>query len=198
MPEVGSEFALDLGDRSPTDLSKNDLSKNDRDKSHSSQSPRCWLIIGIPGSGKTTFARKLLRSQPHTQLVSSDLIRARLYSSPEVQGDWQEIWRQVESEFRDAYNLQQSVIYDATNCQRSHRIEAIALAQSCGFRPIIGLWLRDPLWICLMRNQTRDRQVPEERIIAMHRSLQIEPPSLREGFDSLIYPKESQESEWID
>jgi predicted kinase len=196
MPEEETGLELDLASRV--------LSPSDQNISKSSQSPKCWvkpkcwIMIGIPGSGKTTFVRQILRSQPLIQIVSPDLIRAKLYNSSTVQGDWLEIWLQIELGFRTAYNSQQSVIYDATNCQLSYRVEAIALARSCGFSPITAIWLRDPLWICLMRNQNRDRQVPEEQIIAMHRSLQAESPSLLEGFDSLIYPKESKESEWMD
>lgn len=161
--------------------------------------PKCaWLMIGIPGSGKTTFAHRLQRSLPHTQIVCPDQIRDHFYGSVEIQGDWAEIWQAVKTEFTKAYNLQNSVIYDATNCQRADRLEVIDLARTAGFNQINGLWLQAPLWLCLMRNQRRDRQVPEEVVINLHRHLQETPPQLQEGFSSLIYPKESQESEWLD
>lgn len=174
--------------------------RSDRGNSQSepSNSQCAWLLIGIPGSGKSTFAHRLQRSHSRSQIICPDRIRTWLYGSASIQGEWSEIWQEVKAQFVQAYDSQHSVIYDATNCQRAHRLEVIELAKASGFKQINGLWLQEPLWICLMRNQRRDRSVPEDVVIDMHRHLQDTPPQLEEGFDSLIYPKESKESEWLD
>ncbi|CAN1212495.1 AAA family ATPase [Tumidithrix helvetica PCC 7403] len=160
------------------------------------------LLIGVPGSGKSTLIKELLRSPRSetspTQVISPDLIRESLYGSASEQGRWEEIWAQVQQEFTQAAKLQHSVIYDATNYKRQYRQEAIALARSHGFKPITGLWLNVPLWICLNRNQARDRQVPEDIIVEMYRCLTFNPPSLEDGFDHLMYKEEKRENEWID
>lgn len=81
-------------------------------------------------------------------------------------------------------------IYDATNVVRRQRRQAIDQMRGCGFTHITGLWLKTPLWLCLSRNRHRDRQVPEEVILQMHRRLSGAPPSLADGFDRLVilYP----------
>lgn len=79
-----------------------------------------------------------------------------------------------------------AAIYDATNAQRQHRREAIALARATGFTYISGLWVDTPVWLCLARNRQRTRFVPEAVIFRMHRQLREATPTLNEGLDEVI------------
>ncbi|MEW6498442.1 MAG: AAA family ATPase [Cyanobacteriota bacterium] len=144
------------------------------------------LLIGLPGSGKSTLASRLCVEYPGSQLISTDIIRAQLFGSQEVQGPWPLVWREVEQQFKQAVAHSSVAIYDATNAVRRYRKEAIALARVTGFTHIIGLWWDTPLCVCLERNKKRDRYVPEEVILQMHSSLFNAPPILKEGFDYLI------------
>ena len=168
------------------------------------------ILIGVPASGKSSLAEKMLRaSSPssqdsrslthgQTQLISPDRIRASLYGSASTQGDWAEIWAQVQQEFTRASKSQQSVIYDATNYKREYRKNIIDLAKEHGFRPITGVWLDVPLWICLSRNEMRDRIVPDDVVIEMYRTLSYNPPTLSEGFDRILFRDQKSDNEWID
>jgi predicted kinase len=161
------------------------------------------ILIGVPASGKSSLAEQMLRasnqnSQTRTQLISPDRIRASLYGSAAIQGDWAEIWVQVQQEFANASKLQQSVIYDATNYSREYRQNIICLAKEHDFKPITGIWLNLPLWICLARNDTRDRQVPEDVVVDMYRTLSYSPPSLSEGFDRILLRDDKLDNTWID
>lgn len=144
------------------------------------------LLIGLPGSGKSTLARKLLVECPESHLISTDSIRAQLFGSEEVQGSWVLVWHQVQEQMRQAVAVSPLAIYDATHAVRHYRTEAIALAREVGFTSLIGVWLDTPLVLCLERNQTRKRTVPEEVILQMHASLLSAPPTQEEGFDYLI------------
>ncbi|PZO44638.1 MAG: 6-phosphofructokinase [Pseudanabaena frigida] len=166
------------------------------------------ILIGVPASGKSSLAEQMLRASSQnnssslthskTQLISPDRIRASLYGSSATQGDWAEVWLQVQEEFANAAKSQQSVIYDATNYKREYRKDIIALAKEYGFKPITGIWLNVPLWICLSRNETRDRIVPEDVVVEMYRTLAYTPPSLSEGFDRILFRDEKLDNEWID
>jgi len=169
------------------------------------------ILIGVPACGKSSLAEQMLRASNQTshqnssrltygqtQLISPDRIRARLYGSDAIQGDWSEIWEQVQQEFTNAAKSQQSVIYDATNYQREYRKNIISLAKEHGFKPITGIWLNVPLWICLSRNETRDRVVPEDVVVDMYRTLSYSPPTLNEGFDRLLFSDQKLDNEWID
>lgn len=169
------------------------------------------ILIGVPASGKSSLAEQMLRASNQTsdlsssslthgqtQLISPDRIRASLYGSAATQGDWSEIWAQVQQEFANAAKSQQSVIYDATNYKREYRKNIIDLAKEYGFKPITGVWLDVPLWICLSRNDLRDRIVPEDVVVEMYRTLAYSPPTLSEGFDRILLRDRKLENEWID
>ncbi|MFN9052024.1 MAG: AAA family ATPase, partial [Pseudanabaena sp.] len=98
------------------------------------------ILIGVPASGKSSVAEQMLRTTTssqqsssltygQTQLITPDRIREQLYGSAATQGNWAEIWAQVQQEFANAARSQQSVIYDATNYKREYRKDVIALAK---------------------------------------------------------------------
>jgi len=141
----------------------------------------------------------MMRSHPESFVhVSLDEIRGQLFGDPAIQGEWSAIWQRVKSQCSHASSQRKNVIYDATNYKKKYRLEVIELLRNYEFKPITGIYLQVPLWICLSRNQTRDRQVPEDVIIEMHRCLTLNPPRLDEGFDRLLVQEDKPESEWID
>ena len=154
---------------------------------------KLFLLIGLPGSGKSTFAKQLLAECPQMQLISTDAIRGQFFGSEALQGPWLLIWQEIERQFQQAISTSKSAIFDATNAQRRHRRELITLARDLGFTHITGIWVRTPVWLCLARNKRRSRQVPEEIILRMHRQLRDAPPSLEEGLDGLIRLSEKSE-----
>lgn len=154
-------------------------------------SVRLILLIGLPGSGKSTIATQLLQASSQRRLISTDVIRSRLFGDEAAQGHWLKVWREVGRQFQQAVQQRMvgqplEAIYDATNAVRRDRCRAIALARAYGFTEIIGIWLNAPLEICLQRNQQRDRQVPDAVILRMHRCLAGAPPSVNDGCDRLI------------
>ena len=153
-------------------------------------SPHLLLLIGLPGSGKSTLAQQLLAENSHRQLISPDVIRCQLFGDTAIQGPWLLIWREVQRQFQLARSKVSNcceVIYDATNARRRSRREVIALARDNGFSRITGVWLDQPIWLCLGRNHRRDRSVPEPVILRMQRQLRQAPPTLAEGFDYLLH-----------
>lgn len=148
------------------------------------------VLIGLPGSGKSTWARQFVGQHPTYRIVSTDAIRQQLFGDEAVQGPWPQIWQQLQAQLQQGvWAIErghcQGVIYDATNGRRRHRRDAIALARHLGFDFIIGLWFDIPLAVCLQRNQMRSRHVPPAVIERMHRQLQGAPPARQEGFDRL-------------
>ncbi len=144
------------------------------------------LMIGLPGSGKSFLAEKLLKRYPDYHLISTDAIRAQLFGNESIQGPWLLILQQIQHQFQQAILQASGAIYDATNAQRRHRRDMIQLARETGFHPILGLWVQTPVEHCLKRNQQRSRHVPEEIILKMHRQLSDAPPSVAEGFDRVL------------
>lgn len=158
--------------------------------------PQLILLIGLPGSGKSTWAQALQQfsqQQPDAPaiLVSTDRIRATYFGDEAIQGSWPIVWRVVEQQFQQAVQLIQSgkscyTIYDATNAARKQRRLVVQLAHQVGFQTVTGIWIDTPLTLCLTRNQHRDRTVPEAIILKMQRQLWGAPPNLDEGLSNLV------------
>jgi predicted kinase len=149
--------------------------------------PTLLCLVGLPASGKSTIVAHIQTDRPNLIVVSPDRIRAELYGDAAIQGDWATIEARVATQFRDAaHGRSANAIYDATNANPTHRIEAIALARRSGFARVIGLWVDAPLELCLSRNQARDRQVPATAIDRMDAMLRSHPPQLADGFDQVI------------
>ncbi|NJL84568.1 MAG: AAA family ATPase [Chloroflexaceae bacterium] len=150
-----------------------------------------WFLIGLPGSGKSYLAKQLARQSPGSSIISTDALRAHLFGHEALQGPWPLIWQVVEQQLALAVGQILSgripgAIYDATNCARRQRREAIALAKGVGFTQIMGIWVNTPLELCLERNHNRERVVPKEVILRMSRQLAGAPPALGEGFAGLV------------
>ncbi|PSN15200.1 AAA family ATPase [filamentous cyanobacterium CCT1] len=158
------------------------------------------MLVGVPGSGKSTWARDFVMVYPRYRIVSTDSIRATLYGNETIQGEWRQVWYQVLAQWHESIAAIQrgeldGVIYDATNARRRNRREAIAVARQIGFAPIVLGWFDVPLSLALERNRERPRQVPIDIVATMHRQLQGAPPSVAEGVDQVLilqpssYPK---------
>lgn len=149
------------------------------------------LLVGLPGSGKSTWASHFVALHPDYRIVSTDAIRADLYGNAAIQGEWTQVWHDVLQSWQVglaaiAAGQLTGIIYDATNVRRRQRRLVIDTARTLGFSPIAIYWFDTPLERCLWRNQRRPRQVPEEVISRMARQLQGAPPSLEEGIDVLL------------
>lgn len=149
------------------------------------------LLIGLPGSGKSTWARQFIQQFPRYEVLSTDKTRALLYGDAAIQGEWAQIWHQLEALLRQSVQaidvqVREGVIWDATNVQRRRRRELIQTLSQLGFNDIGAVWFDTPLAVCLERNQLRDRTVPPEVILKMHRELVGGPPDISDGLDWLI------------
>lgn len=151
-----------------------------------------WMLIGLPGSGKSTWAAHFAQGKLPLRLISTDRIRGQLYGDESIQGDWLHIWHQVQVQFQWAVlETRQGklggAVYDATNTRRRGRREVMQTARTLGFTRILAVWLDVPLAHCLHRNGRRSRSVPPEVIQSMARSLADAPPHWEEGFDALFH-----------
>ena len=141
------------------------------------------MLIGIPGSGKTTYAKKNLNGI----YVSPDAIRKELYGDISIQGNPSEVFGLIESKIKEALNNGNNVVYDATNTTK-FRSETIKEFRSYGASEINGVFLNTPFEICMERNLSRkDRSepVPEEVMLRMFSALKENMPSANE-FDNYI------------
>ena len=144
-------------------------------------------MIGPPGSGKSTLAG-ILAPLLRARVISNDVLRKQLWGDANVQGPWPELEPLLHEAIDSALAAGENVLFDATHAHLSWRQRL--MHRDLGARRLkwFGWWLQTPLDQCLAWNRSRQRQVPEPVIRAMHQTSIIPPdrPDTREGFSSLI------------
>lgn len=145
--------------------------------------PRLILLVGIPGSGKTTYAKERLNS--NTIHLSSDSIREELYGNESIQGNPSEVFSLMQTRAVEALNEGKDVIYDATNITRKDRACIINLCPK--FVKIEAHIIWAPIEECIGRDAKRDRTVGQEVIDRMLKKFQA--PFFDEGIDEIIIVK---------
>lgn len=150
---------------------------------------RVIVGIGIPGSGKTTALRAYAEDRGLTY-ISPDEIRAEISGDARIQSDMRLVWKTAYERMEDALKEGTGVVFDATQYKPEDRVDLIRQATAYGAEEIIGVYFDVPFTIAKERNAGRERVVPEHALERMHRLLEKHPPSLTEGFTSLIAPDE--------
>lgn len=143
--------------------------------------PSLVLIVGIPGSGKTTYAEKYIKEHSNTIHISSDRIRAELWGNEAIQGDNNEVFSLMQSRAIDALNNGRSVVYDATNVTRKDRSYIISLCPKFAKIECHIIWA--PIETCIERDSARERTVGKEVIDRMLKRFQA--PYYDEGIDEI-------------
>lgn len=142
------------------------------------------MLVGLPGSGKTTYAKELLSNNPSYSYFSSDSIRKERYGDESIQGDTSLIFSIMQNRTLDALKKGWSVIYDATGIKRKDRLEilsrVISLKMNIKLKCHI-VWAR--FETCIERNNNRKRVVPEEVIWRMAKQFQT--PWYDEGWGDI-------------
>lgn len=146
--------------------------------------PNLYVLIGLPGSGKSTYAETLMEKHPDALYLSSDKIREELYGDESIQGNPQEVFGNLHHKMRKALGNNIDVIYDATNLSRKNRKKAVEIAKSANPTTIVHYIIIDTsLDECVRRNANRERKVPENVIVRM--SEQFNFPQSDEGFSDI-------------
>jgi len=139
-----------------------------------------FVMVGAPGSGKSTYASKNL---PDAVVISSDNTREKLYGSAEIQGNWSEIEAEMVRLIGNSDKAGKDVVVDATHYRKQYRDNARSILMENGYGKITAVVVDKSLETCLKQNTSRDRKVPTDVIIKMHKSLQDSLKSIyNEGF----------------
>lgn len=144
--------------------------------------PSLILLVGIPGSGKTTYAEKYIKEHENTTHISSDQIRAELFGNEATQGDNNEVFSLMQARTIDALSDGKSVVYDATNITRKDRSYIIALCPKFVKIECHIVWA--PISYCIYRDEfMRKRTVGKSVIDKMLKRFQA--PYYDEGIDEI-------------
>lgn len=136
-----------------------------------------YTMIGLPGSGKSTFAA----NHPECVVVSTDAIRGELFGDKNEQKDGKLVFDVAYARLTKAVEAGQDAIFDATNLQRKYRKKIFQMFPNAYH---VAIFVNTPVDVCKERNAKRDRVVPETVIDRMASNLN--PPTIAEGFKEII------------
>ena len=140
--------------------------------------PELTILVGLPGSGKSTWAREHKHS--NYLHISSDAIRKDLYGDENIQGNSNTVFEHMHNRTKQALYNGMSVIYDATNVTRKNRKSIIDIGKQCKAKiSCIVIW--SPISVCIDRDSHRERSVGKDVINKFLYRWQT--PNWDEGFE---------------
>ena len=132
--------------------------------------PAMIIMMGIQGSGKSTFCAK---NFPEYTRITLDTLRTR-------KKEKDALWL--------AINRKENIIIDNTNPTVSDRKKYIEAGKTSQYR-IIGYFMQSRLQECIERNDTRQgkEKIPSAAIACTSNKLEM--PGYEEGYDELYFVK---------
>ena len=145
------------------------------------------MLIGIPGSGKSTYCNNvLIKKYPKAVFIASDIVRNNNPTFKEEQ-----IWPEIYRLCSEALNNNLDIIYDATNITPNVRNRFFGKLHDLGvksFDKIAYFFTTDPEK-CMERVEKRNK-MPNERYLPVDvikgYGEKIIAPTLEEGFKRIF------------
>ena len=136
---------------------------------------RIVVLVGLPGSGKSSYVGRL-----GATALSSDAIRGLLADDETDQSIHDRVFETLRYMLRQRLALGRPVTYiDATNLRPEERHPYIGIGHSYGCE-VEAVFFDLPLDTCRARNAARHRIVPDDALLKM--AAKLVPPALTEGF----------------
>ena len=144
------------------------------------------LMVGIQGSGKSTWARKYVEEHENSIWISRDVIRKEIIGDGEYFSKEKEVWRAFCNIIGEAIeNKKDHIVIDATHISIASRrkvlYEVVNIINVSNYNLKVMV-MDTPLMTCLHRNEEREgfEYVPQSVIKRF--SVQFENPT-EEEFD---------------
>lgn len=166
-----------------------------------SKQPKLFMLIGLPGSGKSTFARNRVKfyddcNKTRLEIVSSDDIREELYGTRSCQKDPARVFEIAHERIINSLEQGWDVIFDATNITRKNRASLLKKIPAYTEKFAQICWA--PISTCIERDLKREFSVKADVIWKMAYKFQM--PFYDEGFDHICisYPEDFNYKAYIE
>jgi len=144
-------------------------------------------MVGLPGSGKTTYAKEFIKDKD-IEYLSSDELRAIFGKNSEDQNVTPKVFEHIKKKVDEYLKEGKNVLVDATSVNIRDRSGYIKMAKTHGSKVVVYVFKMDREGL-IARNKKRGseggRVVPDFVIDKM--LAKYEEPSTSEGIDEIIY-----------
>ena len=145
-----------------------------------------YVLIGISGSGKSTFAEKMRGAfGARTTLVSTDATRRALLGGEEHQERGNEVFRCCYNSIRRWLKAGTNVVFDATSTTAKSRKKLMKEVSDIPCRKV-GIYMNIPVIVAKLRNSSRKRVVPAEVIDRQYAQLMRDAATIPDDFDEIV------------
>ena len=150
------------------------------------------LVCGLPGSGKSHFARSFFLKSGRKRVNRKEIRRhlfemttfGQKWTEAEFAGNDEFLVKHVERKIVEHFlQNRQKLLLDNTNISRDSRKPYLTIAHQSG-RSIGAIFLNTPVAKCLQRNRGRDDGVPESVIAQLEAEKEL--PELSEGYKDVL------------
>ena len=138
------------------------------------------MLVGLPASGKSTYAEKLKEKEYH--IHSSDSIREELTGDANTQDKNIDVFATLHERIKNDLGNRISCVYDATNMSMKRRKAFLDEIKKYDCRKKCVLFVI-PVEVCKERNANRERKVPDEVFDKMIKQFNV--PMRYEGWDEI-------------
>ena len=146
-----------------------------------------YIVVGLPGSGKSTYATNFIKDKD-IEYLSSDELRAKFGSGETDQTCTNQVFGHIKRKVDEFLKDGKNVLVDATNVNRKERSDYINTTKKYGTKIVAIVFKMDRQGL-IDRNKKRGEQggrvVPTFVIDKM--LAKYEEPSYSEGIDVIIY-----------
>lgn len=116
--------------------------------------PHLLILAGIPGSGKTFFAKHFAKTY-NLPIISCSVTTEILFEQPDHSNEERAIVQRLNlNELEQMLKTKSTVIYDGNTDSRASRQEAARLARASGYTPIV-VWIQTDTPTALQRATSR-------------------------------------------
>jgi len=146
-----------------------------------------YITVGLPGSGKSTYAKNFIKDKD-IEYLSSDELRAKFGSGETDQTCTNQVFAHIKKTVDEFLKDDKNVLVDATSVNRKERSDYIKTAKKYDAKVVAIVFKMDRQGL-IERNKKRGeqggREVPTFVIDKM--LAKYEEPSYSEGIDVIIY-----------
>lgn len=149
---------------------------------------RLILMMGVPASGKSEFAKRIQPWIKNSVIISRDEVRLIMMTDGDRYfKNEKKVFAKFCRQINEALAANKNVIVDATHINRASRKKLLSKIDSDLYSRVDIFVMQTPLAQCILNNDKREglAKVPQKAIKDMWRRRTT--PILEEGFNNIYY-----------